>query len=124
MKILVIGSGGREHALVWKLRQSPSATKIWCAPGNGGIARDAECIAADPGDVAGLAELAARLAADLTVVGPEQPLVLGVADEFARRGLRVIAPSKQGAQLEGSKVFAKRFLERHGLPTGGIYGVF
>ncbi len=124
MKILVIGGGGREHALVWKLRQSPLVTKLWCAPGNGGIAQVAECIAADTGDVTGLADLAGRLGADLTVVGPEQPLVLGVADEFARRGLRVLAPSKEAAQLEGSKVFAKRFLERHGVATPGVLGIF
>jgi phosphoribosylamine--glycine ligase len=124
MKILVIGGGGREHALAWKLRQSPLVTKLWCTPGNGGILQDAECVAADAGDVQGLAELAQRLGADLTVVGPEGPLVLGVADEFARRGLRILAPSKQAAQLEGSKVFTKRFLERHNLPTAGIQGIY
>jgi phosphoribosylamine--glycine ligase len=124
MKILVIGSGGREHALVWKLGQSPSVSKLWCAPGNGGIAQDAECVAADLTDVKGLARLAARLGADLTVVGPEQPLVLGVADEFARVGLRIVAPSKQGAQLEGSKIFAKHFLERHGIPTAAVHGIY
>ncbi len=124
MKILVIGSGGREHALVWKLRQSPSVSKIWCAPGNGGIVQDAECISADPADVIGLAQLAGRLGADLTVIGPEQPLVMGVADEFARRGLRLIGPSKRAAQLEGSKIFAKQFLERHRLPTPSLYGVY
>jgi phosphoribosylamine---glycine ligase len=124
MKILVLGSGGREHALVWKLRQSTSVSKLWCAPGNGGIAQDAECVSADLSDVNGLAQLAARLGADLTVVGPEQPLVLGVADEFARLGLRILAPSKQGAQLEGSKIFAKHFLERHGIPTAAVHGIY
>jgi phosphoribosylamine---glycine ligase len=124
MKILVIGGGGREHALVWKLRQSPSVSKLWCAPGNGGISQDAECLAADTGDVRGLAELAVHLGADLTVVGPEQPLVLGVADEFARRGLSILAPSKQAAQLEGSKIFTKRFLERHALPTAAVLGIY
>lgn len=124
MKILVIGGGGREHALVWKLRQSPSVTKIWCAPGNGGISQDAECVAGDTGDIQGLAAVAERLRPDLTVIGPEQPLVLGVADEFARRGLRILAPSRQAAQLEGSKVFTKRFLERHNLPTAGIQGIY
>jgi phosphoribosylamine---glycine ligase len=123
MKILVIGSGGREHALVWRLRRSPSVEKIWCAPGNGGIAQDAECVTADVGNIAGLAELAARLAVDLTVVGPEQPLVLGIADEFARRGLRLVGPSKRCAQLEGSKIFAKDFLERHSIPTAHRYAV-
>jgi phosphoribosylamine--glycine ligase len=124
VKILVIGSGGREHALVWKLRQSPRVEKIWCAPGNGGISQDAECHAVDVQDVAALAALAARLKPDLTVVGPEAPLVLGVADEFARRGWAIIGPSKQAAQLEGSKVFAKEFLERQGIPTASLYGVY
>jgi phosphoribosylamine---glycine ligase len=124
MKILVIGGGGREHALVWKLRQSRSVTKVWCAPGNGGIAQDAECLPADTGDVRGLAELAERIGADLTVVGPEQPLVLGIADEFARRRLPLVGPSRECAQLEGSKVFAKEFLGRHNVPTGVIHGIF
>ncbi len=124
MKILVIGSGGREHALVWKLRQSRRVEKIWCAPGNGGISQDAECHAVDVQDVAALAALAARLKPDLTVVGPEAPLVLGVADEFARRGWAIIGPSRQAAQLEGSKVFAKEFLARQGIPTAGLYGVY
>src|ERR1700722_16784287 len=116
MKILVIGGGGREHALVWGLRKSPSASKIWCAPGNGGIAQDAECVPADLNDVTALADLAAKLGADLTVVGPEQPLVLGITDEFARRRLRLLGPSKNRAQLEGSKVFAKQFLGSHAIP--------
>ena len=124
MKILVLGGGGREHALVWKLRQSPRVEKIWCAPGNGGIAQDAECCAADVKDVGAILSLAERLRPDLTVVGPEVPLVLGVADEFERRGMRVIGPSKQAAQLEGSKVFAKEFMERHGIPTASVYGVY
>ena len=123
MKILVIGGGGREHALVWQLRRSPSVRKVWCAPGNGGIAQDAECVAGDASNVGELADLAVRLGADLTVVGPEQPLVLGIADEFSRRGLRLVGPSRQCAQLEGSKVFAKRFLERHRIPTARMYGV-
>ena len=100
------------------------ASKIWCAPGNGGIAQDAECIPADPNNVTALADLATQLGADLTVVGPEQPLVLGIADEFARRGLRLLGPSKNCAQLEGSKVFAKQFLESHAIPTAPFYGVF
>ncbi len=124
MKILVIGGGGREHALVWKLRQSPQVEKLWCAPGNGGIAQDAECIAVDQMDIAALAGLAGQLKADLTVVGPEQPLVVGVADEFSRRGLVMIGPSKQAAELEGSKTFAKDFLQRHGIPTASLYGVY
>ena len=124
MKILVIGGGGREHALVWKLRQSPMVSKLWCAPGNGGISQDAECLLADTSDVAGLAQLAERLGADLTVVGPEQPLVLGIADEFARRGLRLVGPSRQCAQLEGSKIFAKEFLQRHRIPTATVHGAY
>ncbi len=124
MKILVIGSGGREHALVWKLRQSSQVTKVWCAPGNGGIALDAECVAADVNDVAALATLAEKLGADLTVVGPEQPLVAGIADEFARKGLAIAGPNKKAAQLEGSKVFAKEFLQRHDIPTAPVYGIF
>lgn len=124
MKILVIGSGGREHALIWKLRQCSSVSKLWCAPGNGGIARDAECLPADPGNGAELVMLAERLGADLTVFGPELPLVLGTADEFARKGLCALGPGKQGAQLEGSKLFAKRFLERHAIPTAAAYGVY
>ena len=124
MRILVIGSGGREHALVWKLKQSPRVEHIWCAPGNGGISQDAECVAADVKDVAGLADLAARLGADLTVVGPELPLVLGVVDEFEKRGLRIVGPTRAAAQLEGSKVFAKEFLGRHNIPTAPLYGIY
>jgi phosphoribosylamine--glycine ligase len=124
MKILVIGSGGREHALVWKLRQSRLVSKIWCAPGNGGISREAECIPANLVDIPALGDLAERLGADLTVVGPEQPLVDGIAEEFDRRRLKIIGPSKRCAQLEGSKVFAKEFLNRHAIPTASTYGVF
>jgi phosphoribosylamine--glycine ligase len=126
MKILVLGGGGREHALVWKLRQSPLVEKIWCAPGNGGISQDAECVAAPPGgtgDVAGLLTLAERLRPDLTVVGPELPLVNGIVDAFSARGMKIVGPSKAAAQLEGSKVFAKEFLTRHGIPTAATYGI-
>jgi phosphoribosylamine--glycine ligase len=124
MKILVIGGGGREHALVWKLRQSPKVDKICCAPGNGGISEDAECIAADPSDVAGLVNLANDLRPDLTVVGPELPLVNGIGDAFSERGWPVIAPSRQAAQLEGSKIFAKEFLQRHKIATAKMYGAY
>jgi phosphoribosylamine--glycine ligase len=124
MKILVIGGGGREHALCWKLRQSLRVEKLWCAPGNGGIALDAECVAVDTKDVAAMVALAARLKPDLTVVGPEMPLVLGIVDEFAKRGMAIVGPSKDAAQLEGSKVFAKDFLQRQGIPTASVYGVF
>lgn len=124
MKLLVIGSGGREHALVWKLKQSRLVDKIWCAPGNGGISRDAECVPLDVSDVKAAADLAEKLQADLTVVGPELPLVLGIVDEFTRRGLKILGPTQKAAQLEGSKVFAKRFLERHKIPAASLYGVF
>lgn len=124
MKVLVIGGGGREHALVWKLRQSRQVEHVWCAPGNGGIAQDAECVPAEVNDVVALAELAAKLRPDLTVAGPELPLTLGLADEFARRNLAVVGPSQRAAELEGSKVFAKEFLGRHNIPTASIYGVY
>ena len=124
MKILVLGSGGREHALVWKFAQSSAVEKIWCAPGNGGIQKAVECIALDLGDIRAAADLAARLGAELTVVGPELPLVLGIADEFDRRGLTLLGPSKKAAQLEGSKIFAKQFMERHGIPTAALYGIY
>jgi phosphoribosylamine--glycine ligase len=122
MKILVIGSGGREHALVWKLRQNAGAEKIWCAPGNGGIVEEAECVAVDAGDVAGLIALAEKVAPDLTVVGPELPLVKGLVDAFAERKWRVVGPDRKAAQLEGSKIFAKEFLQRHNIPTAELYG--
>jgi phosphoribosylamine--glycine ligase len=125
MKILVIGGGGREHALVWKLKQSARVEKIWCAPGNGGIAAIAECFpAVDAGDVSALVALAERLAPDLTVVGPEAPLVAGLCDELARRKWAVVGPNKNAAQLEGSKVFTKLFLDRHKIPTAKLYGCF
>ena len=120
MNVLVIGSGGREHALAWKLKQSRRVSKLVCAPGNAGMAELAECVPADVSNIAGLADLAERMQADLTVVGPELPLVAGVADEFARRGLKIIGPTKAAAEIEGSKVFAKQFMERHGIPTAGF----
>jgi phosphoribosylamine---glycine ligase len=123
MKILVIGGGGREHALVWKLKQSASVEKVWCAPGNDGIAQDVECVRLDPRDVRSAADLARKLGASLTVVGPELPLVLGIADEFASRGLALLGPTKAAAQLEGSKIFAKRFLQRHKVPTAVTYNI-
>jgi phosphoribosylamine---glycine ligase len=124
MTILVIGGGGREHALVWKFAQSASVEKVWCAPGNGGIAQNAECVALDVKNVKAAADLALGLRADLTVVGPEVPLVAGIADEFAARGLKLLGPGRKAAQLEGSKIFAKEFLQRHGIPTATVYGVF
>jgi len=117
MKVLVLGGGGREHALVWKLRQSTRVSQIYCAPGNGGIADDAECLAADLKDLNSITALASRLLPDLTVVGPELPLTLGVVDEFTQRGWPVFGPSQAAAQLESSKSFAKEFLQRHHIPT-------
>jgi phosphoribosylamine--glycine ligase len=117
MKILVIGGGGREHALSWKLRQSPRVTKIYCAPGNGGIADEAECVAVDVNNLESMIALAHQIQPDLTIVGPELPLMLGVVDEFTRRGWRTFGPTKTAAQLETSKSFAKEFLQRHRIPT-------
>src|SRR6476619_4316011 len=117
MRVLVIGSGGREHALVWKLRQSPRVSAVYCAPGNGGIAEDAECIPADQKKLESLVAVADQIKPDLTVVGPELPLQMGVVDEFSRRGWPVFGPTKAAAQLESSKAFAKQFLQRHHIPT-------
>src|SRR5467141_3738149 len=124
MKILVLGGGGREHALVWKLRESPRVEKIWCAPGNGGIAAEAECVAIDAGAVAAIVAFAEKIQPDLTIVGPELPLVKGMTDAFRQRNWPVIGPSQQAAQLEGSKVFSKEFLARHHIPTAKMYGTF
>ena len=124
MKILILGGGGREHAMAWKCRQSPDAEKIWCAPGNGGIAFDAECVPLNLNDVNATADLAEKLGVDLTIVGPELPLVKGVVDEFVRRGLTILGPQQKAAQLEGSKIFAKEFMERHRIPTADTYGTF
>jgi phosphoribosylamine---glycine ligase len=124
MKILVIGGGGREHALVWKLRQSVCVEKIWCAPGNGGILNDAECVPLDTSSLDEMVNLAERLRPDLIVIGPELPLVLGLADELRSRGFGVVGPGKEAARLEGSKVYAKEFLARHSIPTAKTYGIF
>jgi len=117
MKVLVIGSGGREHALVWKLRQSPRITQLYCAPGNGGISREAECVPVDQKSLESLVALANQLRPDLTVVGPELPLQIGIVDEFTRRGWPVFGPTKAAAQLETSKSFAKEFMQLHRIPT-------
>ncbi|HWX91026.1 MAG TPA: phosphoribosylamine--glycine ligase [Terriglobales bacterium] len=117
MKVLVIGGGGREHALVWKLRQSPRVTKVYCAPGNGGIAQDAECLAADVKNLESLVAVAQQVQPDLTVIGPELPLTIGVVDEFQRRGWPTFGPTRAAAQLESSKSFAKEFMQRHRIPT-------
>jgi len=117
MKVLVLGGGGREHALVWKLRQSPRVSQLYCMPGNGGIADEAECLPGDLKSLDAITELAVRLHPDLTVVGPELPLTLGVVDEFNRRDWPVFGPTRAAAQLESSKSFAKEFLQRHHIPT-------
>lgn len=117
MKILVIGSGGREHALVWKLRQSPRVSQVYCVPGNGGICDEAICLPGDPKNLEGLLTVAHQVQPDLTVVGPELPLSLGLVDEFTRRGLNVFGPTQAAAQLESSKSFAKEFMQRHNIPT-------
>ena len=117
MRVLVIGSGGREHALVWALARSPGVTEVIGAPGNGGIAEQARCVRADVGNPRELADVAEAEGAALTFVGPELPLVNGVADEFVRRGLRLVGPDARAARLEGSKAFAKEFMARHGIPT-------
>src|SRR5882724_571298 len=124
MRILVVGGGGREHALIWKLRESPRVEKLWCAPGNGGIAAEAECLPVDAGDVNGLVALAERIQPDLTVVGPEIALANGLTDAFRARNWPIVGPSQQAAQLEASKVFSKEFLLRHKIPTANMYGVF
>jgi phosphoribosylamine---glycine ligase len=117
MNILVIGSGGREHALVWKLRQSPQVQSIFCAPGNAGIEQLATLVPLKPTDIKGLLKFAKEKNIDLTVVGSEQPLVEGVVDIFEENGLKIFGPSKSAAQLEGSKVFSKDFMARHHIPT-------
>jgi len=105
MKVLIVGSGGREHALAWKIAKSPRVKKVFCAPGNGGTSKIATNI------------FAAKEKIDLTVVGPELPLTLGIVDAFEEKGLRIFGPQKNAAILEGSKVFAKQFMERHNIPT-------
>src|SRR5260370_34119163 len=124
MKMLVIVGGGREHALVWKLKQSPRVEKIWCAPWNGGIAAEAECAAIEAGDVAAMVAFAEKARPDLTVVGPELPLVNGLTDAFRERNWAIVGPSRKAAQLEGSKIFSKNFLERHRIPTAKMYGAY
>jgi len=117
MKVLVIGSGGREHALVWKLLQSPRVDKVYCAPGNAGISEIAECINIRPDNIEALLDFVKYNWIDLTVVGPEVPLTAGVVDAFITEDRRIFGPDKKGAQLEGSKVFAKDFMLKYGLPT-------
>ena len=117
MRILVIGGGGREHALCWKLKSGENVEKVYCAPGNAGIAADAECVNIPVGNLEELAEFAENNSIDLTVVGPEVPLCAGIADFFRSRNLNIFGPDKHGAALEGSKAFSKDFMNKYGIPT-------
>src|SRR4051812_26925432 len=121
MRVLIIGSGGREHALAWKCAQSPRVTEVLVAPGNAGTAREPKVRNVDipVEQLEALADLAAAEGVALTIVGPEVPLVAGIVDVFIARGLPCFGPSAAASQLEGSKVFTKQFLERHGIPTAG-----
>ena len=117
MKVLVVGNGGREHALAWKIRQSPLVKEVYCAPGNAGMAALADCVPIETSNIVELADFAQTIKADLTVVGPELPMVLGIADEFHRRELPIFCPSRAAAEIEGSKAFAREFMHRHGIPS-------
>jgi phosphoribosylamine--glycine ligase len=117
MRILIVGNGGREHALAWKIRQSPLVTDVYCAPGNAGIAEIADCVPIDASNIVEVADFAQSIKADLTVVGPELPMVLGIGDEFVRRGLRIFCPTRGAAEIEGSKAFAREFMTRHAIPS-------
>jgi len=123
MKILVIGSGGREHALAWKISQSPKVNQLFCAPGSAAIGELAQCVAVNPEQIEKLADLAEKEKIDLTVVGPELPLTLGIADLFEEKGLKIFGPNRAAAQLEGSKAFAKEILKDSGIPTAS-FGTF
>src|SRR2546421_748041 len=117
MKVLVIGKGGREHVLVWKLAQSPRVTQVFCAPGNAGTALDGVNVPIEPNDFERLIKWAKKEEISLTVVGPEEPLALGIVDAFQKAGLRIFGPSKEAAQLEASKVFAKHLMRNADVPT-------
>jgi len=118
VKVLVVGGGGREHALVWKIAKSPLVEKIYCAPGNAGIQKAAQCVPIAADRVDDLVRFAEEERVDLTVVGPEMPLVLGLVDRMNEKGLKIIGPTQKAAQIEGSKAFAKKLMKRHGIPTG------
>jgi len=120
MRILVVGGGGREHALIWKLAQSPRVETIYCAPGNAGIAESAQCVAIAANDIAALKAFARENQIDLTVVGPEEPLTLGIVDEFEAAGMRIFGPHKDAAQMEGSKTFAKNIMQQAAIPTAAF----
>lgn len=123
MKVLVIGSGGREHTLVWKITQSPKVSKVYCAPGNAGISRLAQCVNIDADSIEKLVDFAQKEKIDLTVVGPELPLSQGIVNEFNKQGLRIFGPSKEAAEIESSKVFSKYLLKKYNIPTAH-YQVF
>ena len=120
MKVLILGSGGREHALAWAVARSPRVTEIVCAPGNGGMAQIARCVPVDLKDLDAMVRLAETEKPDLTIVGPELPLSLGIVDALQERGLRVFGPTRAAAMLESSKGFTKRFLQRHNIPTANF----
>lgn len=119
MRVLIVGGGGREHTLAWKIKQSPLVEEVYCAPGNAGIQREARCVAVPVDDLPGLADLAEKEKIDLTLVGPEAPLVEGIVDLFQERGLKIFGPTRKAARLEGSKVFAKEIMVKYGIPTAG-----
>ncbi|HEY8849585.1 MAG TPA: phosphoribosylamine--glycine ligase, partial [Thermoanaerobaculia bacterium] len=117
MRVLVVGQGGREHAICWKLKQSPQVKEIYAAPGNAGIAQVADCVPIGVADIVELADFAEKLKIDLTIIGPELPLTLGVVDEFQKRGMTIFGPTRLAAELEGSKVFSKEFMRKYKIPT-------
>src|SRR6266478_4156241 len=117
MRVLVVGQGAREHAIAWKLRQSPLVKELYAAPGNAGISQVADCVAIGVADIIELADFAETLKMDLTVVGPELPLTLGIVDEFQKRGLAIFGPTRLAAELEGSKVFSKDLMRKYRIPT-------
>jgi phosphoribosylamine--glycine ligase len=123
MKVLVVGGGGREHALVWKIGLSPRVSKVYCAPGNAGISKQAEIVAIKPNEIDALLQFALKEKIDLTVVGPEDPLTRGIVDRFESAGLAIFGPSRRAAEIEGSKAFAKALMEKYQIPTGA-YSVF
>ncbi|MGZ5432674.1 MAG: phosphoribosylamine--glycine ligase, partial [Thermoanaerobaculia bacterium] len=121
MRVLVVGQGAREHALCWKLKQSPLVRELYAAPGNAGIAQVADCVPIGVADIIELADFAEKLKMDLTVVGPELPLTLGIVDEFQKRGLPIFGPTRLAAELEGSKVFSKDFMRKYAIPTAEAF---
>ena len=123
MKILVVGGGGREHAIVWKIAQSPKVDKIYCAPGNGGIAELAECVDIGATDIENMVKFAKEKAVDLVMVAPDDPLVLGMVDAMEKEGIRAFGPRANAAIIEGSKAFSKELMKKYNIPTAG-YEVF